>query len=316
MITRKPAAKRKRQCELGTSCPYQHEYQHQQEFGHDAAAKDDGRDVKQRTKVTLAEHTAGALKGTGHRGRKVAVAADKRRAKRAQEMIGDQEHLDGRVQDVREAQRVRWVTHMQQKQGRPTGAIEGSNRGQGKEVRSRATAIGKGQARPSQQSRPLSTTTAIPSPSIRRCDNRPEGSFIAVGEATSVVADTKQAFPGDSRGRSRDEKIQRQGGICVKVSCDADDEEQVRRNCPLNPPQAQSSLPTAQYSRNIRAVHPLPATGIGNSVNMEVVDISEAPSQQRNEVGASGCWICAVCTLCNDNALGLACEVCKSERLC
>lgn len=170
----------------------QHEYQHQQEFGHDAAAKDDGRDVKQRTKVTLAEHTAGALKGTGHRGRKVAVAADKRRAKRAQEMIGDQEHLDGRVQDVREAQRVRWVTHMQQKQGRPTGAIEGSNRGQGKEVRSRATAIGKGQARPSQQSRPLSTTTAIPSPSIRRCDNRPEGSFIAVGEATSVVADTKQ----------------------------------------------------------------------------------------------------------------------------
>lgn len=179
----------------------QHEYQHQLEFGHDdAATKDDGRGAKQRTTGTLAKHTAGALKGTGHRGRQVAVAADRRRAERAQGRIGHQEHLGDMAQDAREAQRARWVIRMQQQQqqGRPkpTGATGGVNLGEGKEARSRAKAKSDGQPRPSQQSAPLLTTTAIPSSSIRRRDTLCESCAIVVGKATSVVAERKQVSFG------------------------------------------------------------------------------------------------------------------------
>lgn len=98
----------------------QHEYQHQLEYTHDdTEAEADSGELTSRpkTKGTLAKHTSGALKGTGHRGRQVAVAADRRRAERARRREDANLGLDGGTpQDSRAAQRARWVTLMQQKQ--------------------------------------------------------------------------------------------------------------------------------------------------------------------------------------------------------
>lgn len=87
---------------------------------------------------------------------------------------------------------------------------------------------------------------------------------------------SSQASPVGARWSLSDRKIQRQRQEGVLVDFDTDDEEQVRSDQPLDRPEAQSSTATRQ---------------------------------QRE-------WICTVCTFCNGNVLGLACELCRSERLC
>lgn len=60
--------------------------------------------------------TGRSLNGTGARGRKLAVAADRRRAERDLKGVG-QDLLDVHGGDARGAQRARWVMRMQEQMG-------------------------------------------------------------------------------------------------------------------------------------------------------------------------------------------------------
>lgn len=147
----------------------QHEYQHQQEFGHDGvenspASSAGGAKGARKAKPTLAKHTGGVVKGTGNRGRVVAVAADRRRAERT---LRKEEH-DSNIEDLREAQRARWIMQMQHRaQQQPSSSVP-------REIE-RVRKSGKGPAEPSKggrEPREDSSLSAvrhrIPSPSPRR----------------------------------------------------------------------------------------------------------------------------------------------------
>ncbi|CAM9988272.1 unnamed protein product [Ectocarpus sp. 6 AP-2014] len=132
VVSQRPRKSRKKQCEEGSACPYQHEYQHQLEFAHDgtsstttttsrtpnSSAGRRGQTLGGGGGGTSGRGTAGravsSLNGTGARGRKVAVAADRRRAERTLRQGTDQNLLEAHGGDAREAQRTRWVMRMQQ----------------------------------------------------------------------------------------------------------------------------------------------------------------------------------------------------------
>ncbi|CAM9851283.1 unnamed protein product [Pylaiella littoralis] len=126
MVSKRTRKSRKKQCELGSSCPYQHEYQHQLEFAHDGSnttttttTGNSSPAVRGGQRVRAGD-TGGKninpVNGTGSRGRKVAVSADRRRAERTlrqEEGVG-QGTLGASGDDAREAQRTRWIKRKQQ----------------------------------------------------------------------------------------------------------------------------------------------------------------------------------------------------------
>ncbi|CAN0141047.1 unnamed protein product [Ectocarpus sp. 8 AP-2014] len=135
VVSQRPRKSRKKQCEEGSACPFRlHEYQHQLEFAHDGTSSTTTITTTSRTPNSSAGRrgqtlgggrggasgrgTAGravsSLNGTGARGRKVAVAADRRRAERTLRQGTDQNLLEARGGDAREAQRTRWIMRMQQ----------------------------------------------------------------------------------------------------------------------------------------------------------------------------------------------------------
>lgn len=130
---------------------HQHEYQHQLEFAHDgsntaaAAAAGSSTPAAGGGRRVRGGDTGGRainpVNGTGSRGRKVAVAADRRRAERTlrKEVGVGQDPLDVHGDGAREAQRTRWVMQkqqeieqQQQQQQRPrtaNSAARGTERG-------------------------------------------------------------------------------------------------------------------------------------------------------------------------------------------
>lgn len=94
----------------------QHEYQHQLEFTHEGSTTSTSTKAVRagRGRGRVAVPTGSSLNGTGARGRKLAVGADRRRAERSLRQGVGQGLLDVQGGDAREAQRTRWVMRMQE----------------------------------------------------------------------------------------------------------------------------------------------------------------------------------------------------------
>lgn len=100
--------------------PSQDEYQHNLEFAHDGINNSNGNSNRKNTNSSrttdyqkkTALNGTGVLKGTGSRGRKLAVAADRRRSERT--LRNDEEHSGSdKTGDVRDAQRARRIMQLQ-----------------------------------------------------------------------------------------------------------------------------------------------------------------------------------------------------------
>lgn len=98
--------------------PSQDEYQHALEFAHDGNSNGNSNRKKTNSSGTTdyqkktALNGTGVLKGTGSRGRTLAVAADRKRAERT--LRNDSEHSwSDKAGDVRDAQRARRIMQMQ-----------------------------------------------------------------------------------------------------------------------------------------------------------------------------------------------------------
>ncbi|CAN0184883.1 unnamed protein product, partial [Discosporangium mesarthrocarpum] len=168
-MTRKPTtgSRRKKKCELGTTCPYQHEGQHQQEFSHEADGDGKGKGGKNNPKGTLVVHTSGALKGTGHSGRKLAVAADRRRVGWGGSDQGNKEgegtgtcpgSRAGESAREDRKRRAMWIDRMQQQQDRAAMHLGGQGE----------TSKGAGSSVPHSQSRQRRKLPQRPQPHQQR----------------------------------------------------------------------------------------------------------------------------------------------------
>lgn len=119
-----------------------------------------------------------------------------------------------------------------------------------------------------------------------------------------------QRKPHGARDCSKDDgdiREHERRGIQIGFDCDDNDEE---------------SMDQAQNQSITAAIDPLPSTArtstarICHSASVDVVEMTNVHNRDDNppSVRADDAWSCAACTFRNTNSLGLACELCGTER--
>lgn len=163
------------------------------------------------------------VNGTGTRGRKVAVAADRRRAERTlrqRERVGQgQDMLDVPGDDAREAQRTRWVMRMQQEmeqqqQPRAANCGRGGTGGGGL-----SNAAGNRSGTRGRRSSPSSDSVQpLPAPSRTSSQALSPSSLRLRHLASGNESETTPSQTG-RRSNSTTERKRVSGGWCWRYSC-------------------------------------------------------------------------------------------------